>query len=623
MDTIQIEADAQLLKRLVDAQDDDAFRAIVERHATKVYSCCLRVLGDAQAADDATQAVFLLLARKAKRLPPNTVLAGWLYGTASGTALQARRTLPISNTHAREAAVPRGRNTSAVADDTATENLRVHLSELLAALPEPQRDAIVLHFLDGKPEAEIAAELGCAASAVATNISRGLSKLCDGLQRRGFTLATPFIPTLLSQLARTPAPQGVIAAIRLAAPGQTTASVRAAEIAAHSVRAASRLTLKTVAGIALVSLALLSAAGYAAHRIAAPAPPVALTSAEYSPEIRDPKTLWEITLDGSTTSHLIANSFVLLNVHAAASAEHGDQQWLECRRISDGEKIWKCPTGGTLCSVAGDIVVCSAGADIFAVQLSSGVERWRWHGTDTRRRSPVIYDKGEVFAVAAKSNDRECSVCCLEATTGQTLWEVAAAVGPVTAAPSVDAEHVYVAGDGGVACVSRSEQRVLWSQNAGAKMSPVSNGGRVIVPGKDIISLGAANGAWGWSLPGHLENAAVTVTPDALLTGLQRASSDDANPNGSAFTYAAINPLNGKILWERAFPAEVRAGSAVTNTSVYLTCWDDGLYCLDRATGATIWRMPLPLSRWSPTPLLASDRMLVCFQNKIYCIGNK
>jgi RNA polymerase sigma factor (sigma-70 family) len=617
VDTIQIEADAQLLKRFVEAQDEDAFRAIVERHATKVYSCCLRVLGDAHAADDGTQAVFLLLARKARRLPPETVLAGWLYRTASWTAVEARRTLAIRGRHEREAAAQRGRLNSAVADEAATENLRVQLSELLAALPVPQRDAIVLHFLDGRPEAEIAAELGCASSTVGTRISRGLSKLRDGLQRRGFTLATPFIPSLLSQLAKHPAPQNVIDAIRLTAPGQTTASVRAAEIAAHSARAASRLTLKTVAGIALGSIALLGAAGYTAHRITTPPPPMALTSAAYSPEIRDPKVLWEVTLEGTTPSHLIANSFVLLNVHA------GEKQWLESRRISDGERVWTCPSGGTLCSVAGDIVVCSSGADIFAVQLSNGVERWRWHGTDTRRRSPVIYDKGEVFAVAAKSNDKDCSVCCLEATTGQTLWEAPAAVGPVTAAPSVDAEHVYVTGDGGVACVSRSEQRVLWSQNAGAKMSPVSSGGRVIVPGKEITSLGAANGAWGWSLPGHLENAAVTVAPDALLTGLQRSSPDEANPNGSAFTYAAIDPANGKIQWERAFPAEVRAGAAVTNNYVYLTCWDDGLYCLDRATGANVWRLSLPLNRWSPTPLLAPDRMLVCFQNKIFCIGNK
>ncbi len=620
MDTVQTEpdTDAHLLQHFVASQSEDAFHAIVARHANKVYSCCLRVLNDVHAAEDATQAVFLLLARKAAKLPPDTVLAGWLYRTASWTALETRRTLAIRGRHEHAAAAQTARNPKSGPDDSATENLRVQLSELLATLPPVQRDAIVLHFLDGRTEVEIAAELGCPASTVATRIARGLAKLRDGLQRRGYTLAAPFIPSLLSQLAKTAAPESLLSAIRLTGPGHTSASLRAVEFAAHSTRAASRVTLKTAVTVTLGAIAFLGTAGYVAHRVATPAPPSALTSAAYSPEIRDPKILWDVTLEGNTPSHLIANDLVLLYIQG--QGQDTAKQWIEARQISDGAKVWTSSAGGTLCAVTSDIVICSSGADIFALKLSTGIERWRWHGNDTRRRSPVVYDNGEVFTVAAKSDDRECSICCLEATTGRTLWEAPAAVGPVSSAPSVDGDHVYVAGDNGVACVSRAEQRVLWSQTVAAKIAPSACGGRVIVPGREITCLSAANGAWAWTVPGHLDNSSLTATPDALYTGLQHNASAEAP---AANVYAAIQPLSGKILWERTFAGEVHAGAAVTNQSVYVTCWDDALYALNRSTGEQLWRLPLTLNRWSPTPLMAADRMLVCFQNKIYCIGNK
>ena len=392
MDTVQIETDTQLLARFTDTHHEDAFRAIVERHAPKVYGCCVKILGDAHAADDATQAVFLLLAQKARSLKPGTVLAGWLYRTATMTALEARRGLKNSPANPANPASP----------ERGDETLRTEVCELLAGLPAAQRDALVLQFNDGRTEVDAAAELGCPAAAAGERIARGLAKLRDGLQRRGFTVAAPFVPVLLRQFAGQAAPQHVIDSIRLTGSGTTSATLRAVEFADQSTRAAGRAKVKRAALSTLAVVILLGAAGaglYFARRAPAAAPVVELPG----PEIAQPKVLWDITLDGQTASHLIAGQFIVLSVKTA------DKQWVEARRISDGSPVWPTPspTTGTLCYVAGDSIVCTQGPEIFSIALSNGRERWRLKGDDARPHSPLVGDGGEVFTVAAQTDGKE------------------------------------------------------------------------------------------------------------------------------------------------------------------------------------------------------------------------
>src|SRR5580765_11644 len=78
--------DAELLRQFVRTHSDEAFAALVSRHVSLVYSAALRKTGNPNAAEEITQAVFVILARKAKSLGPKTVLSGWLYQTARLTA---------------------------------------------------------------------------------------------------------------------------------------------------------------------------------------------------------------------------------------------------------------------------------------------------------------------------------------------------------------------------------------------------------------------------------------------------------------------------------------------------------------------------------------------------------
>lgn len=101
------DGDAALLERFASQGDGEAFRLLVDRHAGMVYAACRRILGDCHGAEDAAQAAFLLLAKKACSLRQDVVLAGWLYKTAIFAAREAKRGRAIRARHEREAVVMR------------------------------------------------------------------------------------------------------------------------------------------------------------------------------------------------------------------------------------------------------------------------------------------------------------------------------------------------------------------------------------------------------------------------------------------------------------------------------------------------------------------------------------
>jgi RNA polymerase sigma factor (sigma-70 family) len=186
---VRIEAapDAELLRRYVATRDADAFAALVERHGAMVLGVCRRVTGDTHAADDAYQAAFLALARRAATIRSPEALPAWLFGTARRVALRARDRLNKQRT-----APPA--DTAAPGPDpldrlSAREFLTI-LDDELARLPAKYRSAVLLCCLEGLTVEAAARHLGSTAGAVRGWLQRGRERLGVRLERRGLTLGS-------------------------------------------------------------------------------------------------------------------------------------------------------------------------------------------------------------------------------------------------------------------------------------------------------------------------------------------------------------------------------------------------------------------------------------------------
>jgi RNA polymerase sigma factor (sigma-70 family) len=138
-------SDAELLRAYAVTRDDDSFRVLIERHGPMVLRVCRTVLRDADAADDAFQATFLVLSRKAGRVA-NTrpgAVAGWLYLTARRVALKARTALARRQRRDAAAATPVVQHSP---DDVSARELLAVLDEELEAMPARYRLPLLLCF---------------------------------------------------------------------------------------------------------------------------------------------------------------------------------------------------------------------------------------------------------------------------------------------------------------------------------------------------------------------------------------------------------------------------------------------------------------------------------------------
>lgn len=190
-------ADGDLLEHYVRQKDEAAFEALVRRHCRMVLGVCRRVLGNSHDAEDAFQATFLVLVRKAASIRPAAMVGNWLYGVAYRTALEARRA--AVKRRAKEAQVtPR---TEALVDDADDDlaHLRPLLDQELTRLPDKFRTILVLCDLEGRTRKEAAQQLGLPDGTVASRLSRARAILTKRLTRRGVTLASGAVAANMAQ----------------------------------------------------------------------------------------------------------------------------------------------------------------------------------------------------------------------------------------------------------------------------------------------------------------------------------------------------------------------------------------------------------------------------------------
>jgi RNA polymerase sigma factor (sigma-70 family) len=203
-------ADAQLLERFVAGRDEAAFEVLVWRHGPMVLAVCRRLLRHEQDAEDAFQATFLALARKAGSIARRETLAAWLHRVASRVALRARR-----RTAQRAAREQPGVEALAVpAAPAVPGELRLVLDQEVNCLPARYRVPFILCYLEGRTQQEVAQQLGCPPGTVASRLAWARDRLRARLTRRGLGLGAAAPLALLL-------PEGAPAAVPAALVGST------------------------------------------------------------------------------------------------------------------------------------------------------------------------------------------------------------------------------------------------------------------------------------------------------------------------------------------------------------------------------------------------------------------
>jgi RNA polymerase sigma factor (sigma-70 family) len=252
--------DAQLLESFSARQDEAAFEALLRRHGPMVLGVCRRVLRHAQDAEDAFQATFLVLARKASSLHSRELLGNWLYGVAQRTAMKARAMNAkrrLNERRAGEAARPEP------SDDGPSEELLAELDNALSRLPEKYRVPLVLCELEGKRRKEVATLLGLPEGTVAWRVAYAKKLLAKRLARYG---AGSLIAVLSGDAASACVPPSLLkataqAALHVVGAQALTAGTVSAQVVALTEGVLKVMLLNKLKTVWAVVFALLVGAG--------------------------------------------------------------------------------------------------------------------------------------------------------------------------------------------------------------------------------------------------------------------------------------------------------------------------------------------------------------------------
>jgi RNA polymerase sigma factor (sigma-70 family) len=265
-------SDRELLHRFAVQRDEAAFAALVERHGAMVLRVCRRTLGNDADAEDAFQAVFLVLARKAGGSAWHESVASWLHAATHRVASDLRRKAAVRDHHESRAVAPsRDR-----AEELTLAEVRWILDEELARLPERYRAPLLLCYWEGRTQEEAARQLGWSAGTLKGRLDRGRERLRHRLERRGFTGAGTLAALLLTGYS---APASVTAVLGKAtiqaalayACGLRTGSDRAvasAEALLHGLAVAQR---KLAVGLLVMATVVIGSVALA-HQLATEMP---------------------------------------------------------------------------------------------------------------------------------------------------------------------------------------------------------------------------------------------------------------------------------------------------------------------------------------------------------------
>jgi RNA polymerase sigma factor (sigma-70 family) len=259
-------SDGQLLQQFITWRDEPAFAALLQRHGPLVLTVCRQVLGDEHDAEDAFQATFLVLARKAASIHKQVSLAAWLHRVAVNLARTARHSNARRRAHERQATLM---SQSSQMDPAPVQDWQPLVHEEVDRLPQKYRLPIVLCYFEGNTHQQAARELGWPLGTIKGRLARARALLHSRLARRGLTLSVGGLAAALTQSA-TPGqvPPALLGhtlrvAVSFAAGGTVPAGAISAQALALTKGALHTMTVTKLLAL-LVLLGTIGVVGFAA-----------------------------------------------------------------------------------------------------------------------------------------------------------------------------------------------------------------------------------------------------------------------------------------------------------------------------------------------------------------------